>query len=69
MSYTRPIMAHSLDGSRAVSLDPMLARRLQGIPPTIFSEMSALAVRTGAVNLGQGFPDTCLLYTSPSPRD
>lgn len=35
----------------------MLARRLHGIPPTIFSEMSALAVRTGAVNLGQGFPD------------
>jgi N-succinyldiaminopimelate aminotransferase len=25
---------------------------------TIFTEMSALAVRTGAVNLGQGFPDT-----------
>ena len=35
----------------------MLARRLQGIPPTIFSEMSALAVRTESVNLGQGFPD------------
>ncbi len=35
----------------------MLARRLQGIPPTIFSQMSALAARTGAVNLGQGFPD------------
>ncbi len=35
----------------------MLARRLHGIPPTIFSQMSALAVRTGAVNLGQGFPD------------
>ncbi|HEX5861648.1 MAG TPA: pyridoxal phosphate-dependent aminotransferase [Nocardioides sp.] len=35
----------------------MLARRLQGIPPTVFSEMSALAVRTGSVNLGQGFPD------------
>ncbi len=35
----------------------MLARRLQGIPPTIFSQMSALAVRTNAVNLGQGFPD------------
>lgn len=34
-----------------------VARRLQGIPPTIFSEMSALAARTGAVNLGQGFPD------------
>ncbi|MFC6287330.1 pyridoxal phosphate-dependent aminotransferase [Nocardioides sp. GCM10027113] len=35
----------------------MLARRLQGIPPTIFTQMSALAMRTGAVNLGQGFPD------------
>jgi N-succinyldiaminopimelate aminotransferase len=33
------------------------ASRLQGIPPTIFATMSALAVRTGAVNLGQGFPD------------
>ncbi len=27
------------------------------VRPTIFAEMSALAVRTGAVNLGQGFPD------------
>ncbi len=35
----------------------MLAHRLDGIPPTIFSEMSALAVRTQSVNLGQGFPD------------
>lgn len=34
-----------------------LASRLAHIPPTVFSEMSALAVRTGAVNLGQGFPD------------
>ena len=34
-----------------------LATRLHGIPPTIFSEMSALAVRTGSLNLGQGFPD------------
>lgn len=25
---------------------------------TIFAEMSALAVRTGSINLGQGFPDT-----------
>ena len=36
---------------------PPLASRLAGIPPTVFSEFSALAVRTGAVNLGQGFPD------------
>ncbi|HET6652876.1 MAG TPA: pyridoxal phosphate-dependent aminotransferase [Nocardioides sp.] len=36
---------------------PRTARRLQNVPPTIFAEMSALAVRTGALNLGQGFPD------------
>lgn len=34
------------------------ARRIAGMGETIFAEMSALAVRTGAVNLGQGFPDT-----------
>jgi len=27
------------------------------LKPTIFAEMSALAIRTGAINLGQGFPD------------
>jgi N-succinyldiaminopimelate aminotransferase len=27
------------------------------IRPTIFAEMSALAAQTGAINLGQGFPD------------
>ncbi|MBW9207344.1 pyridoxal phosphate-dependent aminotransferase [Mumia sp. zg.B17] len=32
--------------------------RVAGLGTTIFAEMSALAVRTGAVNLGQGFPDT-----------
>jgi N-succinyldiaminopimelate aminotransferase len=31
--------------------------RLRGIPPTIFAEMSARATATGAINLGQGFPD------------
>jgi len=36
---------------------PRLATRLHGIRPTIFTEMSALATRTGSVNLGQGFPD------------
>ena len=28
-----------------------------GVAVTIFAEMSALAARTGAINLGQGFPD------------
>ncbi|MGB8962529.1 MAG: pyridoxal phosphate-dependent aminotransferase [Pseudonocardiaceae bacterium] len=35
-----------------------LVPRLQPFASTIFAEMTALAVRTGAVNLGQGFPDT-----------
>ena len=37
---------------------PYLTSRLQGFGTTIFSEMSALAVETGSINLGQGFPDT-----------
>src|SRR3954449_13003283 len=36
---------------------PYLSARLQGFGTTIFAEMSALAVASGAVNLGQGFPD------------
>jgi N-succinyldiaminopimelate aminotransferase len=35
----------------------MTATRLRGFGTTIFAEMTALAQRTGAVNLGQGFPD------------
>jgi N-succinyldiaminopimelate aminotransferase len=35
----------------------VIASRLAGFGTTIFSEMSALAERTGAINLGQGFPD------------
>jgi N-succinyldiaminopimelate aminotransferase len=34
------------------------AARLEGLGTTIFTEMTALAVQTGAINLGQGFPDT-----------
>jgi len=41
-----------------VAARPHLNRRLQGFGTTIFAEMSALAARTGAINLGQGFPDT-----------
>ena len=37
---------------------PYLSAKLQGLGTTIFGEMSALAVATGSVNLGQGFPDT-----------
>ncbi|WP_437083646.1 pyridoxal phosphate-dependent aminotransferase [Streptomyces sp. enrichment culture] len=37
---------------------PLLNRRLASFGTTIFAEMSALAARTGSINLGQGFPDT-----------
>ena len=36
----------------------MLVERMLPFTSTIFAEMSALALRTGAINLGQGFPDT-----------
>lgn len=38
-------------------VDPLVAR-MRPFGTTIFAEMSALAGRTGSVNLGQGFPDT-----------
>ncbi|WP_432215459.1 pyridoxal phosphate-dependent aminotransferase [Streptomyces subrutilus] len=45
--------------SAPVSSDrPFLNRRLAAFGTTIFAEMSALAARTGSINLGQGFPDT-----------
>ncbi|MGW1603959.1 pyridoxal phosphate-dependent aminotransferase [Streptomyces eurythermus] len=40
------------------SARPHLNRRLAEFGTTIFAEMSALAVATGSINLGQGFPDT-----------
>lgn len=36
---------------------PVLESRLPNVGTTIFTVMSALATETGAVNLGQGFPD------------
>jgi N-succinyldiaminopimelate aminotransferase len=43
--------------ARRVSEDP-LVERMRGFGTTIFAEMSALAVQTASINLGQGFPDT-----------
>jgi N-succinyldiaminopimelate aminotransferase len=37
--------------------EPYLTARLQGFGTTIFAQMTALATRHDAVNLGQGFPD------------
>lgn len=41
-------------GSGLLSIGP---DGTEQVAPTIFAEMSALALRTGAINLGQGFPD------------
>src|SRR2546430_11523040 len=38
--------------------EPYRNRGVRGFGTTIFAEMSALALATGSVNLGQGFPDT-----------
>jgi N-succinyldiaminopimelate aminotransferase len=37
---------------------PRRAARLTGLGTSVFTEMTALAQRTGAINLGQGFPDS-----------
>lgn len=42
----------------ARSLSSPLVARMQGFGTTIFAEMTALATAAGAINLGQGFPDT-----------
>ncbi|GII78748.1 aminotransferase [Sphaerisporangium rufum] len=39
-------------------MDDVLVERMRGFGTTVFAEMTALAVRTGSINLGQGFPDT-----------
>jgi aspartate/methionine/tyrosine aminotransferase len=50
MSSTRP------DPITASTYDP-IAARVRGFGATIFAEFTALANATGAVNLGQGFPN------------
>lgn len=39
-------------------MKPTLVSRTQPCATSNFAEMSILAAETGAVNLGQGFPDT-----------
>ena len=39
-------------------MKPTLVSRMQPYATSIFAEMSILAAETGAINLGQGFPDT-----------
>ena len=41
----------------SIAFARVIASRLAGFGTTIFTEMSALAEGTGAINLGQGFPD------------
>ncbi|KFF96785.1 aminotransferase [Streptomyces scabiei] len=50
--------AMTSSASPAPTPRPVLNRRLAEFGTTIFAEMSALALQTGSINLGQGFPDT-----------
>jgi N-succinyldiaminopimelate aminotransferase len=50
--------AMTSSASSARTPRPAQNRRLAEFGTTIFAEMSALALRTGSINLGQGFPDT-----------
>lgn len=50
----------TLEAAKKVALEPrtpQLVSRLPSVGTTIFTVMSTLAAETGAVNLGQGFPD------------
>jgi N-succinyldiaminopimelate aminotransferase len=42
---------------RREGTEPVLVERMRAFGTTIFAEMSALALTTGSINLGQGFPD------------
>jgi len=52
-----PVTTSGPTATTLPTADP-LVERMRPFGTTIFAEMSAIAVRTGAVNLGQGFPDT-----------
>src|SRR6476469_205525 len=68
----RPSPGHSLSRANRpaprqdTNVDPVsvsevpipLVERMREFGTTIFAEMSALAVATESINLGQGFPDT-----------
>lgn len=51
---TMSSIENNTEGLRAAA---GLVPRLRPFTSTIFAEMTALATRTGAINLGQGFPD------------
>ena len=56
---TSPTAAPSVPGPwREVARQANLLGADGALAPTIFAEMTDLARRTGAINLGQGFPDT-----------
>ena len=54
----RPGREYAYDSIVTTARVPYLTAKLQGFGTTIFAEMSALAMSSGAINLGQGFPDT-----------
>ena len=56
--FSRTATTAPVSGPADVPRGGALTSRMRPFTSTIFAEMTALAVRTGAINLGQGFPDT-----------
>ncbi len=57
-TYAYTLLVQEIHGAwRRAAAGAGLLSPTGAVAPTIFAEMSALAARTGAINLGQGFPD------------
>jgi len=52
------VLRRGVYASDVTTVEHALTSKLAGFGTTIFAQMSALAASTGAINLGQGFPDT-----------
>jgi len=53
----RPMRTDPTTTSQSTGRPSLVADRLRGFGPSIFSEMTGLAMRHNAINLAQGFPD------------
>jgi methionine aminotransferase len=55
--YDCLVFAHNFQQSIILQLEPFINSKLPEVGTTIFTEMSVLATRHQAINLGQGYPD------------
>ena len=65
MGLTQPAVSHALKRLRNLYGDPLFLRRAHGLEPTSVAHELEPKVR----RIVRLLSETCLLYTSPSPRD